>query len=398
MPERRTPAHEMADRTLARAVEHADVPGVVALAADKHDVVYQGAFGLRAFDQSAVMTLDTVFAIASMTKAVTAVAAMQLVEQGRLSLDQAVGDQLPEIRAAQVLDGFDANGAPRLRSPRQPITLRHLLTHTAGFGYTTWNAALHRFEQGASEPVGLFRGPLVFDPGDRWEYGTSIDWVGRLIEHVTDQSLEEYFRVNIFDPLEMLDTGFVLRGDQRVRLASRYERQADGSLRYIPVEIPARPATFSGGGGLYSTGSDYIRFLRMLLASGQFGTQRVLRPESVAQLTCNQIGDLQVGVLRSTRADLSNDVEFFPGTIKKWSLAGLINTVPTRSGRSAGSWAWGGLFNTYFWVDPTRGVSGLILTQLLPFCDAPVLALFERFESDIYASLGYAPLDNDEHL
>jgi methyl acetate hydrolase len=388
MPVRRALTTQLADQTLAGAVHHADIPGVVAVAADKHDVVYQGAFGLRAVDQPAAMTLDTVFAIASMTKPVTAVAAMQLMERGRLTLDEPVADRLAEMRAVQVLDGFDANGIPRLRPPRRPITLRHLLTHTAGFGYTTWNAALHRFTQAAGKPLGLFREPLVFDPGDRWEYGTSIDWVGRLIEHITDQSLEDYFRANILDPLGMLDTGFVLRGDQHLRMASRYERQADGSLRHVPVDHQARPANFSGGGGLYSTGPDYIRFLRMLLAGGQLGSQRVLRPESVAQLTCNQIGDLQVSVLHSTRADLSNEVNFFPGTIKKWSLAGLINTVPTTTGRSAGSWAWGGLFNTYFWVDPTRDITGLILTQLLPFCDAAVLALFERFESDIYASIG----------
>jgi CubicO group peptidase (beta-lactamase class C family) len=186
MPLRRTFPTDAADRSLAGAVREAGVPGVVALAADKRDVVYQGAFGRRGVDQSAAMTLDTVFAIASMTKAVTAVAAMQLIERGRLTLDEPVGDLLPEIREVQVLDGFDADGAPRLRSPRQPITLRHLLTHTAGFAYTTWNAALYRFGQASGEPSGLFREPLLFDPGDRWEYGTSIDWVGRLIEHVTD--------------------------------------------------------------------------------------------------------------------------------------------------------------------------------------------------------------------
>jgi methyl acetate hydrolase len=377
---------DAADRTLARAVDHAEVPGVVALAADRHDVVYQGAFGRRAVDQPEPMTLDTVFAIASMTKAVTAVAAMQLIEQGRLRLDSPVGDVLPEVGAAQVLDGFDAAGAPRLRPPRRAITLQHLLTHTAGFGYTAWNADLHRFEQGAGAPLGPFGGPLVFDAGDRWEYGTNIDWVGRLIERVAEQSLEDYFRVHILEPLEMHDTGFVLRDDQRARLASRHERQADGSLRRVDVDIPARPAVFSGGGGLYSTGPDYLQFLRMLLAGGQLGAQRVLRPESVAQFAQNQIGDLNVGVLGSARPDLSNDMEFFPGTIKKWSLAGLINTAPTPGGRSAGSWGWGGLFNTYFWVDPGREVTGVILTQILPFCDTPVLTLLEHFEADIYGS------------
>ena len=378
---------DAADQTLASAVEHGEIPGVVALAADTNQVVYQGAFGQRALDQPAAMTLDTVFRIASMTKAITAIAALQLVEQGRLALEEPVGERMPELGAVQVLEGFDAAGSPRLRPPRRPITLRHLLTHTSGFGYTTWDSALLRLEQQAAGPIGSLETPLVFDPGERWEYGAGSDWTGRLVEHVTGESLDDYFRVHIFEPLGMGDTGFILRDDQRARLVGRHQRQADGSVQLNDVEVPARPAFFNGGGGLFSTGPDYLRLLRMLLAGGTVDAHRVLRPESVADLARNHIGDLTVERLPSVRPDLSNDVELFPGMVKQWSLGGLINTQPVPGRRSAGSWGWAGLFNTYFWVDPTRGVTGLVLTQILPFCDPAVLTLLDRFEATIYSAI-----------
>ncbi|GAC1314226.1 MAG: serine hydrolase domain-containing protein [Chloroflexota bacterium] len=378
--------YSAADQTLAQAVAAGDIPGVVALAADRQRVLYQGAFGLRDLASPRPMTLDTVFSIASMTKAVTAVAALQLVERGLLTLDQPAGDRLPELAAAQVLDGFDVEGVPLFRKPFRAITLRHLLTHTAGFAYPTWNASLDRLEQHTGMPV-LFDGPLVFDPGERWEYGTNIDWVGRLIEVIAGQSLENYFREYIFDPLGMTDTSYILHDETRARLAVRHQRQADGTLERVDVQFPNRPARFAGGGGLFSTGPDYLVFLRTLLAGGRQGGVQILQPEQVAELGRNHIADLNVGILPAIRPNLTNEVNFFPGTIKKWGLGGLINTRRTPAGRSAGSWAWGGLFNTYFWLDSTAGVTGLILTQILPFCDGSVLRLFDAFETDIYSSL-----------
>ena len=376
-------ARGVADQVLAQAAAAGDVPGVVAMAADRDQVIYAGGFGQRDLEAQSPMAIDTLFNIASMTKAVTAVATLQLVEQGRVTLDGPVAEYLPRLEAARVLDGFEADGSPRFRPPLRPITLRHLLTHTAGFGYSTWNADLHRFEQHGSSP-GLLNGPLVFDPGDRWEYGINIDWVGRLIEEISGQPLEDYFRARILDPLGMADTSYLLNDERRARLASRYQRQPDGSLKRIDVVLPDRPATFFGGGGLYSTGPDYLRFLRMLLAGGSWGGQQILRPESVAELGRNHIGELTVGLLPAVRPDLTNEVEFFPGTVKKWGLGGLINTEPTLRGRQANSWAWAGMYNTYFWHDPTAGKTGLILTQILPFCDTPVLRLFEDFEAAMY--------------
>jgi methyl acetate hydrolase len=379
------------DQALRRAVEAGEVPGVVALAADDQGVVYQGAFGKREIGKDAEMTLDTVFWIASMTKAITSVAALQLVEQGKLALDEPLSRINPELASPQVLEGFDADGAPRLRPARRPITLRHLLTHTAGFTYDIWNADMGRYQQYHGIPGiiecknATLQTPLVCDPGERWEYGINIDWVGKTVERLSGQSLEEYFRAHIFAPLGMADTGFVIRPDQRSRLASMHARQPDGSLVPIPFEIPQQPEFFMGGGGLYSTGPDYLRFLRMLLGGGQLDGVRILRPETVAEMGQNQIGELSVGQLKTAIPAASNDAEFFPGMVKKFGLAFLINTEPAPTGRSAGSLAWAGLANCYYWLDPARRLAGVFLTQILPFADEQALRLFGEFESALYA-------------
>ena len=379
------------DQILERAVTAGEVPGVVALAADHQGVVYEGAFGQREIGKGPEMTLDTVFWIASMTKAVTSVAAMQLVEEGKLELDEPLGRLLPELASLQVLEGFDAAGAPRLRPAKRPITLRHLLTHTAGFTYDIFNADMGRYQEYHGIPSIIecknvtLRTPLVCDPGDRWEYGTNIDWVGKAVESVSGQSLEDYLREHIFTPLGMMDTGFVLKPEQRARLASVHQRHPDGSLEAIAFEMPQQPEFFMGGGGLYSTGPDYLTFLQMLLHDGRFNDAQVLRPETVAEMAKNQIGDLTVGALKSAIPAYSNDAEFFPGMVKKWGLGYLITMEDAPTGRSSGSVAWAGLFNTYFWIDPTKQLAGVILMQILPFADDKAFRLFEEFESAIYA-------------
>jgi CubicO group peptidase (beta-lactamase class C family) len=382
-----------ADQVLEAAVQAGQVAGVVALAAEGNQgVVYQAAFGKRELGKDPDMTLDTVFWIASMTKAVTSVAAMQLVEQGRLDLDQPLAERVPELSAVQVLEGFDQAGQPRLRPPRRPVTLRHLLTHTAGFTYDIWNADMIRYQECTGTPgivecrTATLQTPLVFDPGERWEYGINIDWVGRSVEHLSGQSLEAYFREHIFGPLGMRDTGFVVGAEQRSRLAGMHIRLPDGALQPIEFMLPQEPEFFMGGGGLYSTGPDYLRFLRMLLGGGELDGQRVLKPETVAEMGRNQIGDLAVGGLKTVIPSSSNDAEFFPGMPKKWGLGYMITTEATPTGRSAGSLAWAGLGNTYYWIDPSRRLTGLILTQVLPFADAAVLDLFAAFEQAIYGA------------
>ncbi|MFN8634640.1 MAG: serine hydrolase domain-containing protein [Chloroflexota bacterium] len=378
------------DDALEQAVEAGRVPGVVAVAADSGGVTYQGAFGKRAANGDVPMTVDTVFWIASMTKAITSVAAIQQVERGNLDLDAPIGEILPELAAPRVLEGFDPAGVPILRRARRPITLRLLLTHTAGFTYNIWSEPMGRYMEHTGMPGIIscqnvcLEAPLMFDPGERWEYGINIDWAGKAVEKVTGLSLNEYFRQQIFEPLGMTDTGFVLGPDQRARLVSMHARTGETSFDVIPFEVPQQPEFFMGGGGLYSTGRDYLTFLQALLNDGSFNGAQILKPETVAEANRNQIGDLNVGLLRTADPGSSLDAEFFPGAPKKWGLAYMINVEDAPTGRSAGSLAWAGLANTYYWLDPTNKVAGVILTQILPFADPIVLDLFGQFERAVY--------------
>jgi CubicO group peptidase (beta-lactamase class C family) len=328
-----------------------------------------------------------------MTKAITGVACMQLVEQGKLQLDQPMGKLLPQLEQPMVLEGFDASGAPKLRPAKRAITLRHLLTHTAGFTYSIWSEPMAQFEKVTGTPFigdcknATFNAPLMFDPGDRWEYGINIDWVGKAVEAVSGQSLEVYFKEKIFAPLGMTDTGFLISSSQKARVAPMFSRQGDGSLKPMDFEMPQRPEFFMGGGALFSTPRNYIAFLQMLLHEGRFNGAQVLKPETVALMRQNHIGDLNVVTLKTVQPDTSKDANLFPGMTQKWGLSFDINTEQGPAGRSAGSLAWAGLFNTYFWVDPNKRVTGTILTQLLPFADDQVLKLFAKFESGLYAAI-----------
>jgi methyl acetate hydrolase len=383
------------DAALSRAAEAKEVPGVVALAATETGVLYEGAFGLRDLVDGPAMTRDSVFRIASMTKAVTSVAALQLVEQGKLQLDEPIGNVVPDLAAPQVLEGFDSSGAPRLRPAKRPITLRHLLTHTAGFGYEMWNPELIRYVAATGMPtvitgkLAALQLPLVFDPGDRWEYGINIDWVGRAVEAVAGQPLDAYFSAHIFAPLGMTDTGFVLSADQASRLVRVHRRGPDGSLEPITLEVPQREF-FSGGGGLLSTGRDYLTFLQMLLHQGRYNGGELLRPETAALMGQNQIGDIPVRVMKTAMPDLSNDVDLFPGVRCGHGLASVVNAQQGPNGRSAGTLTWAGLFNTYFWIDPQKQVAGVILTQILPFADHNAVKLYGEFESGVYDALKFA--------
>jgi CubicO group peptidase (beta-lactamase class C family) len=387
------PQPRQIDAVLRRAVEAKEVPGVVAIAANDKGVIYEGAFGTRNLAQGAAMTPDTIFRIASMTKAVTSVAAMQLVEQGKLQLDQPIGSVLPELSAPQVLEGFDDAGAPRLRLAKRPITLRHLLTHTAGFGYEFLNADLIRYVKVSGTPSGStgklasLRMPLVFDPGERWEYGINLDWVGRAVEAVSGLPLEVYFRQRIFAPLGMVDTDYVVSSAQQSRLVSVHQRKENGSLEAIEPKDPPWREFWSGGGGLYSTGRDYLMFLQMLMHQGRFNGVQLLRPQTVAIMGQNQIGDIRAGVAKTAMPERSNDFDFFPGMACKWGLGYMLTPQSGPNGRSAGSLTWAGIFNTYYWLDPQKRIAGVYLTQILPFADPKALALYGEFESSIYGAL-----------
>ncbi len=378
------------DETLAAATAQANIAGAVAFVADRAGLRYTGTFGLRDIETAAPMTADTVFQLASMTKAVTSVAAMQLVETGRLSLDAPIGDLLPALDNAQVIAGFDNDGAALLRPAKRPITLRHLLTHTSGLGYDFVQADQAR-ARGANPPapgsLASIHTPLLFDPGDDWAYGLSTDWVGQAVEAASGQRLDAYFSENIFAPLGMADTGFALSQEQRARQATMYARAADGSLSPFPISIGGgKKAEFlSGGGGLSGSGGDYMRFLRMLLNGGSLDGATVVRAETFADMARNQIGGLRAGVMQTTLPTFSHAVDWFPEMTPGWGLGFMINPQAGPDGRAANSLAWAGLANTYYWVDRDSGVAGLLLMQLLPFADPQALGLLGAFERAVYA-------------
>ena len=380
------------DSVLRKPIETGAIPGVAALAADDQGIFYEGAFGRRTIDKPDTMTLDSVFRIASMTKAITATAAMQLVERGRISLEQPMGEVLPVVRDVQVLQGFDTSGTPRLRAPKRPVTLRHLLTHTSGYGYDVFNADLARYIEVAKLPSVItcmndaLRVPLIFDPGTAWEYGIGIDLVGKVVEAISGQNLEDYFQRQIFGPLEMRDTRFRPHDDMMRRLVGTHARGADGKPAAITFEFPQNAEFLMGGGGLFSTPRDYLAFTRMLLAGGALDGTRVLKSETVALMGQNAIGAIDVPMLRSNNPALAREIEFFPGQVKKWGLSFLLNTEDVAGGRGAYSLSWAGVHNTFFWVDPKRRVTAVIMMQILPANDEHVLETLMAFEQAVYAT------------
>jgi CubicO group peptidase (beta-lactamase class C family) len=300
---------------------------------------------------------------------------------------------VPEIGKAQVLEGFDAAGKPRTRPPKRPITLRHLLTHSAGFAYEFWNADIGRYQEVMGVPGiitcenAALTTPLLFDPGERWEYGIGIDWAGKMVEAVSGKRLGVYLRDNLLGPLGMNDTGFKITPSMRSRLAKIHQRGKDGKLTPTDLEIPQQPEFEMGGGGLYSTVGDFQKFIRLILHQGKANGHQLLKPETVALMSRNNMGDVRVSRMKTVMPDATLDVEFFPGVPKTWGLSFMINEAPAPTGRSAGSLAWCGLINTYFWIDPAKGVGGIYLTQILPFFDTKSLPLFLEFEKTVYQSL-----------
>lgn len=375
------------------AVTTGDVPGIVATVGTASGTCLEVAFGERGLEQGLSMESQTVCWMASMTKPLVGAAAMQLVEQGRLKLDAPAAAVIASLGQVQILGGWDAHGQPVLRATPTPVTLRHLLTHTSGFAYDTWNADIARLARltglprAASGQLKALDVPLVFEPGTRWEYGIGIDWVGRMIETVTGMRLGEYLRENLFAPLGMDATAFRIAPDMRARLARVHARDANQALSVVDFEIAQDPEFEPGGSGLYSTAPDYLRFLRMLLNNGAIDGVRVLKPETVELMSQNHIGALQVGPLKSHNTSLSGDVEFFPGLPKTWGLTFMRTEGDAPTGRSAASLAWAGLANTYMWLDPKEGVAAVYLTQVLPFLDGKTFGHYLDFETAVYTAL-----------
>jgi len=380
------------DRILDEAVARGVAPGVVALVADEKRILYQGARGRAAPDAATPVALDSVFRIASMTKAITSAAAMKLVEAGKLGLDQPMAEIAPELAQASILLGFDDDGKPRTRKPRRAITLRHLLTHTSGFSYDLFNTDVARYMEHEGLPSiasclnASLRAPLLFEPGERWEYGIGIDWAGKIVEAASGRKLERYLQDEFFEPLGMRDTSFLLRDDMKRRLVAATQRQPGGAIARIDFEFPQDADFHMGGGGLFSTGPDYLRFTRMLLGGGALDGVRVLAAETVKRMGENAIGEIAVPPVASANPAMAISHEFWPGQTKRWGLAYMLNTEDVAGGRAAGSWTWAGVHNTFFWIDPTRRRTAVLMMQVLPANDPQVIATLETFERAVYAS------------
>ena len=367
------------DRVLRDAVTAAGLTGAVAIAATSRGVIHSAAIGERATGEA--MRLDSVARIASMTKAITSVLALRLVERGMLTLDDPICDVLPELAAPMVFERFGIDGRPILTPATVPITLRHLLTHTAGYGYDTWNQPLGHLQASLGLPRipsssdELRRVPLLFEPGTHWNYGINTDIVGRACEVVTGKGLDVLVREEITGPLGMNDTMFIPGPEQEARRITVRQRQADGSMERLVLGVAETMPFMAGGGGLHSTGADYIRFLQAVLRREVLGTAmfaELVRPQSA-----------DVVPMISAKPEMSHDVVLYPEMALKWSLGFLVNMKATREGRSAESLAWAGFFNTYYWIDLERDVCGLFVAQVLPFADPGAYLAFLSYEKAV---------------
>jgi CubicO group peptidase (beta-lactamase class C family) len=384
-PARASPSSATAaiDKVLADAVARGDIPGVVAMVTDRRGIVYQGAFGVADTGTRRPITVDTVFRIASMTKPVTSLAVMQLVEQGRLSLDDPAEKYLPQLANLKVFETFDAKtGTYTVRPVKRAPTVRQMLTHTAGLGYNFTSAIVRDFKPRSGESYAA--GPLLFDPGEQWLYSPGIDWGGRIVEALSGKTLETYFHDHIFVPLGMTDTAYNPPDDRRSRLTAVHRRRPDGTFEVDPVQPAWTVPQPVGGGGLASTASDYIRFMQMLLNQGTLNGARIVSPETVATMGRNHIGSVGVRAVKTAMPERSSDFTFVEDGRDKWGIGFMVTADGKPGRRSAGSLSWGGINNTYFWIDPARGIAGVILMQFLPFSDSKALAVYDEFERAVY--------------
>jgi len=375
------------EKALEAAVASGRIAGAVAAVADRDGVTYSRQAGVRQAGEPAAMTQDTIFWLASMTKAVVSVAALREVEAGRLSLDGDLSGLLPEFADLMVLEGFGEDGVPRLRPARRAPTLRDLLTHTSGFGYAFLSADLTRWHAttGAADPNGGTRAahvlPLLHDPGEAWSYGIGIDWAGLAVEAASGQRLDAYLAEHILGPLGMTDTGFAPVDPNRRAVA---HLRVEGTLFPAPTPPGGTEAeVLSGGGGLHGTAPDYLRFLRMLLNGGALDGARVLQPETVRALSEVQTGGLRAGAFKTANGVLTTDFDLYPDMQTGHGLASVVTPEATKEGRRPGALNWAGIFNTYFWADPEAGKAGVLLTQLMPFGDPDVLALLRALERGV---------------
>jgi methyl acetate hydrolase len=375
-------------RQLAAAVARGDTPGVVALVVDRDRVLFEGAAGKLDVGHDVPMPVNGIFNIASMTKPVTSVAIMMLVEAGKLQLDDPVSKYLAGFDNLKVITKFNAaDGTYETRPARRAMTVRHLLTHTSGIGYAFCNPIVQRLQQGTQKSEWEF--PLLSDPGDKWNYSASTRVLGLIVEKITGATLEAWYQERIFKPLGMVDTSYAVSPDKQSRVSMTYSRTG-GTLKEQPRgSIPSTPtAPFRGDGGLYSTVRDYGLFMRMLLNGGQLGTARLLSEKSVLAMGENQIGSIFVE--QQPDADPLRTRPFPLGAgHDKFGLGFQIASKNDSYAkfRSPGSMSWAGIFNTEFWIDPVRHIGGVQMMQFLPFYDDGAIRTLRDFEELVYQGL-----------
>jgi methyl acetate hydrolase len=378
------------DAVLAAGVDNDAAPGFVGIVADPDRVLYEGAAGVSRAGDSQPLAADAVYRIASMTKLVTSVGALQLVDSGAIDLDAAVGDYLPAFDELQVLTGFDADGRPQLRPAQSRATVRQLCAHISGLGYDTWNEPLKRYHEVTGLPAisdGLretFLAPLVADPGTEFNYSTSTDWLGLVIEARSGKPLDRYLAESVFEPLGMVDSGMVVTTDQRRRTVPLHVHDAEGGWVATDFQFPAEPEFHPGGHGLSSTAEDHTRLQRALLRGGELDGVRILSEETVAAMFVAQTGDVRIGPIPTAIPDASADVHIIEG--QRWGLAFPLTESSTPGMRPVGSGGWAGLWNTFFWLDPANRITAGLYTSTLPFCDPGILEVYEAFERAIYSS------------
>ena len=385
-----TPRRAVLDDILKRGVETGVAPGAVGMLTTGEATIYQGFFGERA--KGLAMSPDTIFSIASITKGMVSTAVLQAVERGVLDLDSPAGRWAPALHEVKLLEGFDAAGQPLLRKPSRPITLRDLLSHTSGFGYEYWSPDIIRYQKQTGMPAigthkaAALRLPILHEPGTRWTYGIGLDWAAQVLEGATGRTLGTLLQEGIFEPLGMTSASHTrITAAMRSRLAKVHVRDGAGRWQQTEIETAQDFDYEMGGGGLFMTASDCLTFIALILNGGVHAGKRVLAPETVALMRQNALPDgVKVRRLHTAMPDISADAEFFPGLPKSHSLAFMLNDETAPTGRSAGSMAWAGIFNTFYWIDPRTRIGGLFFTQTLPFADPEILSLFTAFEQEAY--------------
>ena len=376
------------DKVIGEAVAEQNAPFLVAMTGNAAGTTWSGAAGERSPGKPAAA--DTVFRIFSMTKAVGSTAAMILMDRGKLSPDATVEGILPEFAQIKLLEGFDAEGRPKLRAPRVKATVRHLATHTSGFAYEFWNANMPRYMEATGAPTilsGLLASmnyPLQFEPGERWDYGIGIDWLGRVVEKVDGRRIDRFCKEELFDPLNMPDTRFEVEDRMASRLAAVSIRGEDGKFADFALAPPSNPEFYGMGHALYSTAPDYLRFLRMYLNKGTLDGKRILSEAGLQSLLSNQIGNTPIPLLKTVVPAITADAEFFPGKRKSHSMAFMRFEEDIPGMRHAGSQGWAGVLNSHFWFDPKSDVAAVLMTQSLPFIEPRFASTYEKFERAVY--------------